>query len=213
MSMCMSTSMSPCPCPSNKYIICIDSHFHVDVHVHGSLSVSVSMDTDTNMDMDMDILFPTVVSQIWLTFLIFYVLSHLTFCPIRRFFHSPFFLVDVSYCSTFCPSRRFFHSTFCHIRRFVLRRFLRLAFFTLTFCWWTYCTTYTKPRWITLIKSIQIRRFSKWTLLMSEVKYDILYLIPVDTWLHPYWPSNQLGCTPSPLYSTVPVYKLLFISQ
>jgi hypothetical protein len=24
----------------------------------------------------------------------------------------------------------------------------------------------------------------------------------VDTWLHPYWPSNQLGCTLSPLYST-----------
>jgi hypothetical protein len=24
----------------------------------------------------------------------------------------------------------------------------------------------------------------------------------VDTCLHPYWPSNQLGCTVSPLYST-----------
>ncbi len=24
----------------------------------------------------------------------------------------------------------------------------------------------------------------------------------VESWLHPYWPSNQLGCTPPPLYST-----------
>ncbi len=34
---------------------------------------------------------------------------------------------------------------------------------------------------------------------------------PVDTCLHPYWPSNQLGCTHHPC--TVPVYKLLFIRQ
>ncbi len=26
--------------------------------------------------------------------------------------------------------------------------------------------------------------------------------IPVESWLHPCWPSNQLGCTPSPLFST-----------
>ncbi len=25
---------------------------------------------------------------------------------------------------------------------------------------------------------------------------------PVESWLHSYWPSNQLGCTPPPLYST-----------
>jgi hypothetical protein len=41
----------------------------------------------------------------------------------------------------------------------------------------------------------------------------LLKYTSVESWLHPCWPSNQLGCTPPPLYSTVPVYKLLFIRQ
>ncbi len=46
------------------------------------------------------------------------VLSHSTFCPIQRFFHSTLFPFGVSYYSTFCLIRRFFRSTFCPIRRF-----------------------------------------------------------------------------------------------
>jgi hypothetical protein len=32
---------------------------------------------------------------------------------------------------------------------------------------------------------------------------------PVDTCLHPYWPSNQLGCTPPRLYSTC-IYAVIY---
>jgi hypothetical protein len=97
---------------------------------------------DRDMDRDMDVDVDIGRSRCFSTFFPFDifstrrpVLSHLTFCPIRRFFHSAFFPFGVSYYSTFCPIRRFFHSMFNPIQRFFHSTFYRSTFCTFGVCY------------------------------------------------------------------------------